>query len=97
MKHASSLLKFNNKAFNEFVKLNTPEKHNLLFNNGLLVDNDNEKDYVLNLYFINGFFVEVLISKTENKVTDIVPYKHGYSVKRYLEVKKVVVAKTFIH
>lgn len=97
MKETSSLLNFNAHAFNEFIKLNTIEKYNLLFKSGLLVDNYIEKDFLLNLYFINGFFVEVLLSKEENTIMDIVPFKQGYNTKWYLEVKEIVVARTTIH
>ena len=46
----------NLKSFYEFAKMNTNEKVAELMNNGVLIDNDNEKDEAINLYYINGFF-----------------------------------------
>lgn len=66
--------------------MNTNEKVAELMNNGVLIDNDNEKDEAINLYYINGFFVEETISKRHGMVTDIIPFKQGYRLKDYSQI-----------
>lgn len=79
-------------AFYEFARMNSSEKALVLKKSGLLLDKDQEKGQSVNLYFLNGFFVEETISRKENKV-DIIPYKHGYRLESYVEVKQVLVPK----
>lgn len=73
----------NHKSFYEFAKLNDEDKATELMNNGVLLDKDLEKEQAVNLYYLNGFFVEETISKKQNRVVDIIPYKHGYRLETY--------------
>lgn len=73
----------NFKSFYEFAKLNDEDKATELMNNGVLLDKDLEKEQAVNLYYLNGFFVEETISKKQNRVVDIIPYKHGYRLETY--------------
>ena len=73
----------NPKSFYEFARLNDQDKATELMNNGLLLDKDLEKEHDVNLYYLNGFFVEETISKKQNRVVDIIPYKHGYRLETY--------------
>lgn len=93
MKAKSNLLQLNLAAFNNFVKLNAIEKVIELKTKGVLVDVDLEKETAINLYFINGFFVEEIFSTEENKTLDVIPYPHGYKPEAFVEVVETVVPK----
>lgn len=64
----------------DYAKLSTEEKEELLKNQALFVDQYNEDDVLIQIYFLNGFFVEVTIKS--GKVTDNIPYKRGYKMKK---------------
>lgn len=82
----------NLKSFYEFAKMNNNEKSNLLLNKGLLLDEDCSKDEAINLYYLNGFFVEETILRKQGKVKDIIPYKHGYRLKTFTDIKPTNIA-----
>jgi hypothetical protein len=87
------LLQFNPSAFLQFVKFTASEKQWHLRNRGLLVDKDDEGENYVNLYFIDGFFVEEILSKTENRLVDVIPYTKGFKVDSFVEVKHIIVSK----
>jgi hypothetical protein len=80
----------NLKSFYDFVRLNQSQQINLLKEKGLFLDLDSEKTTLTKLYFINGFFVEEVINRKKNSVIDIIPYKQGYRIENYLEVKRTL-------
>lgn len=93
--HYSPLQRPNLKSFYEFAKLNNTQKASVLKNDGVLLDKDSANESSVNLYYLNGFFVEETISRTQNTntVVDIIPYKHGYRLETYAEIKPTVVPK----
>jgi hypothetical protein len=62
----------------DYAKLSAEEKEELLKNQALFVDQYNEGDVLIQIYFLNGFFVEVTIKN--GKVTDNIPYQRGYKM-----------------
>ena len=83
----------NLQSFFRFARMNNTEKKSVLSRNGLLLDVDKNKGQSVNLYFLDGFFVEETVSQPENKVLDIIPYKHGYRLETFVEIKQVLVPK----
>lgn len=83
----------NLQSFFSFARMNNTEKKSMLNSSGLLLDVDLEKEQSVKLYFLDGFFVEETISHPENKVLDIIPYKHGYRLQTFAEIKQVIVPK----
>ncbi|MCC6371724.1 MAG: hypothetical protein IT236_12015 [Bacteroidia bacterium] len=83
----------NLKLFYEFAKMNNSEKTNILHNKAVLLDNDIEKEEAVNLYYLNGFFVEETISAKKGGVVDIIPYKHGYRLETYATIVPTIVRK----
>lgn len=56
---------------NEFIKLDLNSKFELLSNEGLFVGNRVYYNHRVNLYSLNGYFVEVHYSPVENKIDTI--------------------------
>ena len=77
--------------FYGFVKSSKDEKIRQLLNKGILMDTDIEKDTKISLYYLEGFFVELSTSVKSKQITDIVPFKRGYRVQNYLQLKQVFV------
>lgn len=77
----------NLQAFFEFAKLGLAKQSQLLEEKGLFLDLDSDKLTLTRLYFISGFFVEVVSCRRKHSVTEIIPYKQGYRIENYLEVR----------
>lgn len=69
------------------------EQGSLIQRKGMFLDADIEKDCLVKLYFLSGFFVEEIVSLHEDKVIDVIPYKQGYRLESYLEVKSILVPR----
>ena len=78
----------NLQSFYTFAKLNKQQQLKLLKQKGIYLDHDCEKDTIIKLYFLQGFFVEEIISLTTNKVIYIIPYKQGYKIESFMDRKK---------
>lgn len=83
------------KSFYEFARLDNNEKSMELMSHGLLLDKDQEKERSVNLYYLNGFFVEETISKALNRVVDIIPYKHGFRLETFNPTKSGLPSRRF--
>jgi hypothetical protein len=83
----------NPKGLYNFLKTSISGQTEILRNHGILLDTDIEKDILINLYFIDGFFVEETFSISEKRVIENIPFKQGYRMQNYVEIKKVIVPK----
>src|SRR4051812_48337619 len=70
----------NIKSFYDFVKSNINEQVKLLKKEGVFLDHDSEQETITCLYFLQGFFAEVIFSKTTKDLIEIVPFKQGYKI-----------------
>jgi hypothetical protein len=68
----------------DFARLSRPEQIELLRTCGILLDTDFENDKFIHLYFLNGYFVEVTISPSNNGETAIIPFRQGYRMRTYI-------------
>jgi hypothetical protein len=75
----------NLKCFYRFAKLNSAEQALILRNVATLVDTDKDEQSISNLYFLSGFFVEERISVADGSICEIVPFKQGYKIARFME------------
>lgn len=67
-------------SFYEFARLSQHQKSNELMTHGVLLDRDEEKEQAVNLYYLNGFFVEETIHNKVKTKVEIIPYKHGFKL-----------------
>jgi hypothetical protein len=80
-------------SFLGFSRLKFEEQAKLLREKGIKIDEDKEMDKLTRLYFINGFFVEETVTCPDNLTTEILPFRRGYKLDKYLEVKEVLAPK----
>jgi hypothetical protein len=64
-------------SIHEFIQLNKENQKLLLEEKGLCFDVFNEKENSVYLYFLYGFFVEVVTPPGSNK-SEIIPFKKGF-------------------
>lgn len=95
MKNQFTQPNLNQQAFNTFVKSCETSQHQVLLDKGILLDIDKEGTLQVNLYFLDGFFVEEIICNFDNTIIEIVPYKTGYKLESFLEMKHEVITKHF--
>jgi len=66
----------------EFIRLNLSKRADVIGTTGIFLETHLDKGNSINLYYLNGFFVEVLKSSTD-KVIEITPFTKGYRVEQY--------------
>lgn len=71
------------RCFFEFNRLPLGRKLAILQDIGVLLDTDVDKERVVKLYFLYGFFVERIESLTGEHL-ELIPYKNGYRVYNFL-------------
>ena len=66
-----------------FVKLSLEEKFDLIKKKGVFLENLGDAANEINLYYLQGFFVEVEVNKLQNFIVDITPFRQGYKINKY--------------
>ncbi|HWY11446.1 MAG TPA: hypothetical protein VN026_08980 [Bacteroidia bacterium] len=61
-----------------YAKLRIEEKESLINNEALYLENYSDNGNIINVYYLNTFFIEVVLCK--GMVKDILPYKRGYKM-----------------
>jgi hypothetical protein len=93
MKSKQILPELNLTTFYSFMKLDIGEQKKMIKKEGIFLDRDIEDEKAINLYFLRGFFVEETVLTREQRVLEIIAFKQGYKIERFLEVKEVLAAK----
>ena len=70
-------------GIHNFVKLSLDEKAELIKKKGVFLENFGDAGNEINLYYLQGFFVEVEVNKLQNLVVDIIPFRQGYKINKY--------------
>ena len=70
--------------FDEFMQLSLGNKADILWREGIYLENHCEKNQTVNLYFIFQFYVEVIVSLTTYRIRDMKAFKNGSRLDKYL-------------
>lgn len=68
--------------FSNFIRLTREQRLQRLRFAGILLDTDIENDEQTNLYLLDGFFVEEIISVKNSAPALLLPYKRGFSTRK---------------
>ena len=68
----------------DYIKLGLNDKANLLWDEGVFIDKYIDLDMITNLYFLSNFYVEVVLSNSNGRITEITPFKKGDRLEKYL-------------
>lgn len=64
------------KTIFDYAKLSAAEKNEWLNNDAILIENYRDKENIIMVYYLNGFFVELTMK--HGIIIDNIPYKRGY-------------------
>ena len=78
---------FSAQSFHSFIKFNPERQAEILRANGLLLDTEFERDSIVNLYFISGFFVEEILDKNTRELQFVLPFRHGFKIQNYVKYR----------
>lgn len=67
-------------ALNQFLKLDTSARSSILHERGVLLDQDLEKGNPINLYLLDDFFAEEVLSAVTREAVEVIPFRQGYRV-----------------
>jgi len=67
----------------EFNILTLEEKHAVVWDKGISLDQYITKDIRINCYAIVKFFVEVVYDAENNVITEVRSFKYGYSLDKF--------------
>ena len=68
----------------DYHLLSLGERASLLWQQGLYLDRHSDNERTSNLYHINNFFIEAVVSHRENRIVDVTPFKMGERLEKYL-------------
>ena len=68
----------------DYIKLNLNDKANLLWDEGLFIDKYIDLSIITNLYYLHNFYVEVVLSNVNGRITEITPFKKGNRLEKYI-------------
>jgi hypothetical protein len=68
----------------DFLILNLFDKASLLLNKGTFLMNYTNEKLSYALYAFKDYYVEAVVNKEENRITDIVPFQNGWRLDKYL-------------
>lgn len=67
----------------DFIRLSLSEQCKILKQLGIFLESYQDKETLVKIYYVSGFFVEVTISKPELEKIEIIPYRNGYKSSHY--------------
>lgn len=68
----------------DYNKLSLGEKASLLWQKAKYLERHNEGDLTSCLYHINNFFIEAVVSHRENRILEVIPFKNGERLEKYI-------------
>jgi hypothetical protein len=68
----------------DYIKLDMNERANILWDEGVFIDKYIDLRIITNLYYLDKFYVEVVLSNKDGRITEITPFKNGDRLEKYI-------------
>jgi hypothetical protein len=68
----------------DYNLLSLGERASLLWQKARYIDRYSDSEQTTNLYHLNNFYVEAVVSHKENRIVDVTPFKMGERFEKYL-------------
>lgn len=68
----------------DYINLDLGRKACILCEKGVYVDKYIDFQHISSLYFLNNFFIEIVVSSDDNHVLEIVPFKNSRRLEKYV-------------
>lgn len=69
----------------EYIKLSPGEKADLLWKKGLFIEEYADGRFTANLYFLGGFYVEVIMHNELHQIVEVVAFNSTQRLEKYIE------------
>jgi hypothetical protein len=79
-------------SFYKFNRLVIGEQSQMLRQNGIFIDKYVERGDHVNLYFMNGFFVEETVT-LQGELKDVTAFRQGFRIENYFDTTEVLTLK----
>ena len=66
------------------MKMDMNGRANMLWDEGIFIDKYIDLLIITNLYYLDSFFVEVVLSNKDGRITEITTFKHGERLEKYI-------------
>jgi hypothetical protein len=68
----------------EFTMLDIDDRVNLVWDEGKFIDKFVDTEHLIHLYFLDNFYVEVTVSKSNQEIKEIFAFKKSIRLEKYL-------------
>ena len=68
----------------DYMKLDLNGRANLLWDEGIFIDKYIDLQIITNLYYLDNFYVEVVLSNKDGRITEITPFTAGERLEKYI-------------
>ncbi len=68
----------------DYMKLDMNGRANLLWDEGVFIDKYIDLQIITNLYYLERFYVEVVLSNKDGRIAEITPFKNGDRLDKYI-------------
>lgn len=68
----------------DYNLLSIGERASILWQKAKYIDRYSDAEQTANLYHLNNFYVEAVVSHKENRIVDVTPFKMGDRFEKYL-------------
>jgi hypothetical protein len=69
----------------DYINLDLSHKACVLCEHGVFVEKHIDYERIASLYYLNNFYIEIVVSADENHIVEIVPFKSGERLEKYLK------------
>jgi hypothetical protein len=69
----------------DYSRLTIGEKASLLWQQAIYLERFSDEGTTSNLYHLRNFFIEAVVSHKENRIVEVVPFKLGQRLEKYLD------------
>jgi hypothetical protein len=68
----------------DYIKLDLNDRANLLWDEGVFIEKYIDLHIITNLYYLDKFYVEVVLSNKDGRISEITPFKSGDRLEKYI-------------
>lgn len=68
---------------NEYINLDLSRKACILCEQGIFLEKHIDFEYITSLYYISNFYIEIVVSSSDNHIIEIVPFRSGQRLEKY--------------
>ena len=77
-------LNFHQVEIYDYIKLDLNDRANLLWDEGVFIEKYIDLHIITNLYYLNKFYVEVVLSNKDGRISEITPFRSGERLEKYI-------------